>query len=495
MFEKVRRALGTPAADVRELPVQLGPELLKARPEFARVIAALRQRDYNSPGGTSEVYNAVHASAMPTLEKNVALSYWTSLCSGLGEPGADLLFYAHQPEPPLYANELTGDFWAQHPKKADRALHHYQRELALRPEAKDLRQKIVDLHHEKEDFGALAQLQADPVYDAHFTPESRLETAMRQKNWAAVWPPLIEMQKRNFSDRMPVILTSVAGLVWLILAWQMAQVEGVFSFRMWAPLIAIPLGAVSTLPVLFLDVYQSEAWGLKHTGLFFEDCLFFVGGVGLREELCKFLLFLPLVPILLWRGSRLEMIILAGCVGLGFAVEENVSYFRISDPTNAFCRFLTANFFHFAATGLVGLAFCDTVRNFRQQWWKFPVTFVVVAAAHGFYDAFIGVPLYVFMAIGMSCFILLSLAFFREVAGERGPATDQVFPAATLIVGLSILVATIIVCASIEYGLDFAMKALWSSSIPLAVFVYMFFVLFRDGLQEDEEINFTIEPL
>ena len=69
------------------------------------------------------------------------------------------------------------------------------------------------------------------------------------------------------------------------------------------------------------------------------------------------------------------------------------------------------------------------------------------------------------------------------------------FPAATLIVGLSVLVATIIVCASIEYGLDFAMKALWSSSIPLAVFVYMFFVLFRDGLQEDEEINFTVEPL
>jgi len=164
-----------------------------------------------------------------------------------------------------------------------------------------------------------------------------------------------------------------------------------------------------------------------------------------------------------------------------------VSYFRMAEPTNAFGRFLTANFFHFAATGLIGLAFCDTVRNFGKQWWKFPLVFVAVSAAHGFYDAFIGVPHYVFIALGLSCFILLSLGFFRQVAKERGAATDQVFPAATLIVGVSALAATIIVCASMEYGLDFALTSVAASGISLAIFIYMFFVLFRDGLVEEEE--------
>ena len=51
---------------------------------------------------------------------------------------------------------------------------------------------------------------------------------------------------------------------------------------------------------------------------------------------------------LLMRNSRLEMIVVAGCVGLGFAVWENLSYFAQYGSAVAFPRFLTANFFHFA---------------------------------------------------------------------------------------------------------------------------------------------------
>ncbi|MEO6741817.1 MAG: hypothetical protein ABIP20_16350, partial [Chthoniobacteraceae bacterium] len=105
---------------------------------------------------------------------------------------------------------------------------------------------------------------------------------------------------------------------------------------------------------------------------------------------------------------------------------------------------------------------------------------------------FISVQAYLFMALGLSCFILLSLFFFRQVARERGPATDQIFPAATLILGLSALVATIIACASVDYGLKFAIGAVAEGGVSLGVFVYMFFVLFRDGLKEDEVI--TLPP-
>jgi hypothetical protein len=460
-------------------------------PNFDRVLVALEQRPQERTAASVDVTDALQASKLGAAEKSVALAYWGSLCSGLDEANADLLYLAHGVNPAPRANELTGDFHAQHPGKLEKALKYYDRELSLRPQADSVRKKLVALHWEKEDFATLRKLWDDPAYQPHFTAEMKLMTAMRQRDWAAVWAPLVEMQKENFSQKIPVILTGVAGAVWLILAWQMAQPSGLFSFRIWGPVVAIPLGALSTLPVLFLDVYQSEAWGLKHTGFFLEDCWFFVAGVGVREELCKWLLFLPLVPVLLWRGNRLEMVIVAGCVGLGFAVEEHVSYFQMAEPANAFARFLTANFFHFAATGLIGLAFCDTVRNFGTKWWKFPVVFVGVSAAHGLYDAFIGVPHYVFIALGLSCFILLSLGFFREVARERGAATDQIFPAATLIVGLSVLVATIVVCASVKYGLEFALTSVAVSGVTLAIFIYMFFVLFRDGLGDEEE---NVEP-
>jgi RsiW-degrading membrane proteinase PrsW (M82 family) len=340
-------------------------------------------------------------------------------------------------------------------------------------------------------------MQDNPAYQQFFTPEQALQIASKAHNWKATLQPLWNLQKQAFSAKVPILLTSIAGLVWLILAWQMIQTPGLLSFRTWAPVFAIVLGAASTFPVLFLDLYESEMWGLKHTGFFLSDCLFFIAGVGVREEVCKWIAFLPFVPIVLKRGNRLEAIIIAGCVGLGFAIEENVSYFHSSQsPEIAFGRFLTANFFHFAATGLIGVATCDAIVGFRKKWWKLPATLLVVALAHGFYDSFVGAPLKIFVAIGLSCFILLSLAFFREVARERGPATDQLFPGATLIVGLSTLVATVIACAAQQMGVDAALTAVAVSGVSLGLFVYMFFILFRDGLEEDAELpEPKFEPL
>jgi RsiW-degrading membrane proteinase PrsW (M82 family) len=475
--------------------VSLPEELLKPAPQFDRVLTALKGRNTYDSDAIADVTNALKVSRLSPADKSLALAFWDSRASHLGEPGAELLFLAAQAKPMPFANELVGDFYITKQPTLARAIQYYERELTVRQNVETVRQKILTAYYQKKDFASLAKLAKDSAYEKVLTPVISLEIAMHQHDWVAIWPPLLAMQKENFAHRTPVILSCVAGAVWLLLAWQMGQPKGLFSFIIWASLIAIPLGAASTLPVLFLDVYQSEAWGLKHTGLFFQDCLFFIAGVGLREELCKLLFFLPFLPFLLARKNRLEMIIIAGCVGLGFAVEENLSYFRQGDPSSAFARFLTANFFHFAATGIVGLSLCDTLRDLRGKWWKFPAAFVVVATAHGFYDAFISVPAYLFIALGLSCFIMLSLAFFREVARERGAATDQIFPAATLILGLAALIATILYCASREYGFNFALDALWGGALSLTIFVYMFYILFRDGLQEDEPIAAPVSDL
>ena len=76
--------------------------------------------------------------------------------------------------------------------------------------------------------------------------------------------------------------------------------------------------------------------------------------IGLREEALKLLLFVPLIPFLLNRDD-LEILTVAGLVGLGFALEENINYFQASAGLSAVGRFATANFLHIALTAMCGL--------------------------------------------------------------------------------------------------------------------------------------------
>jgi len=486
----------------RDLGIELKPELVSPHPNMERVLAGLRNCDTSTPEAIAEVSNALGGSKLSMSEKQVSYAYWQSLYSHLGEPGADLLFLAYQVKPPRYANELIGDTMIDSGEKASRAVMYYQREIAGHPDAKECCRKMVAYYWSKQQIDELAALEKEPSYAAYFTPEISLRVAMKQRAWSAVWKPLLVLQKESFSSMTPIVLTSIAGGVWLLLAWQMIQAGSVFSFRFWIPLLAIAVGIFSPLPVLFLDVYQSEEWGMKQQGLFFEDAWFFIAGVGLREEVCKLLFFLPFVPVLLWRKSRLEMLVTAACVGLGFAILENVNYFRIGTPATAFARFLTANFLHFAATGLLGAALCDLISSPRKHYKRFLLTFIGVVIAHGGYDTFASAPYSpgwsskVFNGLTAACFILLALAFFRQIAKERGPATDQFFPGATLVFGLSILTAAITICSSMEYGFALALGMLFVALIQVGVFGYMFFILLRDGLQEDEpEMKPEFEPL
>src|SRR5205823_5797400 len=74
-------------------------------------------------------------------------------------------------------------------------------------------------------------------------------------------------------------------------------------------------------------------------------------------------LFLPLVPALLRRGSRIEAMTCGALVGLGFAAEENIGYFHRFGAQATLPRFLTANFFHMSLTAVVALSVFDTLRG------------------------------------------------------------------------------------------------------------------------------------
>jgi protease PrsW len=272
-------------------------------------------------------------------------------------------------------------------------------------------------------------------------------------------------------------------VIWMIIALQAIQPTGWISFRTTVPWLAVFLGMASTYPTLFAVFWEEEAWGLRHSGDILGDFIYFMGGVGPREEILKLAFFLPLLPLLWKRQSRLETLIIGACVGLGFAVQENLQYFQMAGPANAFGRFLTANFFHMAATGVLCLALCDALRDPLRKGLVFLGTLAAVMMAHGAYDAFVAIPeLHYLKFVSIISFIILSRFFFDRLRRLRDCVTDHFSIAATLAIGLAALVGVIFVCASVQMGFVPACASLGYSSLGLLVFFVMFYRQLGEGM-------------
>ena len=401
-----------------------------------------------------------------------------------GEPAADLLYYAFYARPLARANELVGDLLAasKHPEGAEAS---YEREIKF-SRSETARAKLVALLLTQNKFDAAQKLAGDAAFAKNFPPQQKLALSAKLHRWGEMWLSIAALEKSLWQP-MPLMLAFVAGLAWLGVAVQAIQPLRAPGFRFTAPLLAVLAGALSTIPTLFLVEWQKEIMGLRQIGDFVGDLPFYFAGVGPREELIKLLFFMPFTPVLLSRRSRLEMLIVAGCTGLGFAIAENLLYFTQAGASAAFGRFLTANFFHFAATGLLGLAFCDLLQEPLKKAAAFLGTLCAVVLAHGVYDAFIGVvEPRIFGMASMISFMLLSLTFFRKLRTLRDGSTDQLALSATFVLGISALAAAMLVAASREIGFATALACLAVTGFGLVMIFFMFYWQLGDGMSEPD---------
>jgi len=210
---------------------------------------------------------------------------------------------------------------------------------------------------------------------------------------------------------------------------------------------------------------------------------YFIGGVGLREELCKLLLFVPFVPILLKRDNELEAMLVASFVGLGFAIEENGNYYMMSEAASAPGRFLTANFFHIALTGMNGLYLyraCRWGRNWINQFlFIFPLTIVV----HGAYDALLELPEVEgggFWA--MVVYVAFCQYYFKSFHPLRTDGRRTVSLTGSLIFGVSLLGATVIAFQIATLGPRAGATLIFSELLGSVVLLFLFFREIREPL-------------
>jgi RsiW-degrading membrane proteinase PrsW (M82 family) len=205
--------------------------------------------------------------------------------------------------------------------------------------------------------------------------------------------------------------------------------------------------------------------------------------VGLREELCKLLLFLPLLPILIRRGNELEAVIVACFVGLGFAIEENVNYFMNSDATDVTGRFLSANFFHIALTGMNGLALFRAVMRERGGLNDFLYVFPLTVLAHGIYDGLIdlhGTDLSGYLH--MTVYVVFSMFFFNRVSRLRSNTRMTIGLTGAFVFAVSLVIGTVVVYQMSNLGAHAAVSVVVPEILGSAAVVFMFFREFNEQL-------------
>lgn len=292
--------------------------------------------------------------------------------------------------------------------------------------------------------------------------------------WGQLWWGLPKRLYR-YDHFGAVGLAAFTGSCWLIFLWHAMQTPKLGSRAFWAMLLALPLGVLSIWPTVFFDYWLEQRWNLTASPNLIPGLRYFVLSVGAREELAKLACVLPLMPILLSMRSELTAMIVSSCVGLGFAMEENVNYFASTSGTSTVGRFLMANPFHITLTGLGGLMLYRVFRN-PQGWAPHALGILgMLIIAHGLYDAFIVLPaLAEYSLFGTIAFALVVYQFFRELRDLRTKKGDTVSLSANFLCGLSLMLAVTFVYLSATAGLSTAFDSLVNDVLGLAVMVYLF---------------------
>lgn len=424
-----------------------------------------------APGSADEAAVAAVALA-DDLPPDVATlaGWWSRVTRGEATPEdrapVVALADAHPPAP--WANHLLGRE-AQLSDRDDEAAERFALEASSFDDRRPDADGACAVWIGADDFDRLARALADPRFARQVSAEVQMNDAIRRRDGWAIARWFFPAQYGGATPGI-LVLALISGLVWFTLCAQMGLVDERRRFRIPLYLSAFVLGVASTYVTLALGLVE-HAFGFEEKGQPLADAIYFVVGVGLREELSKVLMLLPLIPIVLRWGRRREALACGALVGLGFAAEENIGYFHMGLST-ALARFLTANFLHVSTTGIAAVAIDDHVRGREASEGDLSRALMTVVAAHGLYDFFLSSGSVAGGSfLSMVVFVLLARRFvgaLRDLPGREKPLLRS------FCVGLAIVAGATFVYASALVGPVPAALALAEGALGLAIVALVF---------------------
>jgi RsiW-degrading membrane proteinase PrsW (M82 family) len=385
-------------------------------------------------------------AAVSDSRVNAIESYFYALRTHSGEADSSAVLPLADVNPPVpYANFVIAE-GALAKKDRHAAAIRYEREGYSSSEIRrSCQRRALGTWIAGDDWDAVRKRVNDPRWAAAVDASLRADLAVHDRDVFGVllwtWPA-----SYVGITVWPVVLALIAGALWFWIAARLGRIHDAVSGRVLLYAGSVVLGVLSIYPTLLTVTIEDEL-GFREVGQFVPDLIYNVFGIGLREEAWKALLFLPLLPALLRRGSRIEAMTCGALVGLGFAGEENIGYFEHGGGA-ALSRFLTANFLHMSLTALVALSMFDTARKRVTSRDAFKTVFPLAVAIHGAYDFCLGsndLPLSSLFSIIL--LIVIARRFLRQllIASSRDDERDvlNLFVAAmAAIAGVAYIYAT-----------------------------------------------------
>lgn len=336
-----------------------------------------------------------------------------------------------------------------------------------------------------EEFSKVKALLENDAYKKVCGPDCLYGFYREQKNYLRMVPELMKSEFSNYRlEALVVALLTGAG--WLFFVITLGGIRNWKLSGSYLTVIALVMGILSSYVTLTVAVIQDHTWGFDGSGI--EDplrlAMYYLVGVGAREELIKLLFFAPLAFFLsgknLQNGVRerevnmSKVLTLSSLVGLGFAMDENINYYMQFAGTIVIDRFITANFFHMALTGYAGYYFVRALQNGSEEWTDFILRLLMVIALHGLYDFLLSTENGYFFS--MMIFVYISREYFRLF-----PETNLTADASKIslpfifISALAVSVGMGYFLAAHYLGLVPAIKTTIAAMLGAAVILFMFF--------------------
>ena len=346
---------------------------------------------------------------------------------------------AQQQSPPALANELYASLLLREKDEAG-AMAAFMLEGTQFKEAKQAREKACTLALKLKDNTTL-KVMVQSGWPAELPGYLEHRIGAQIRDLAMEWRGLL----RDRVDTLryhELALALLSALLWYFILVQHIPAN---HWRWLYPVLPLLAGIASIWPTISLVIWQKNFMGITDDVPFPYDVWHLIIGVGLREEVCKLALAALFMPWLVWKRLPGIALMTGAFVGLGFALEENLSYYEKAEAGGgiALVRFLTANFMHVAMTGLTTHALYDMLRSRFHRAEQFLITFFSMVVAHAVYDYDFDLPGMQEFAGYVPIIILGFMAwrFWDQVEIEMPHSRQLISPSAVFLLGTALIIS------------------------------------------------------
>ena len=383
--------------------------------------------------------------------------------------------HARMAPPVRFASEFLGDI-AYSSNKFDESITHYQAE-ATHFDSLHARERLNHIYLLTSNIDNLRSIEAEPDYAEVTTRSQRIKIAILLEKWASLFAEVIayEIYTTTGSE---FLLSGFAASIWFLIVIQIGHYS---SRRLLLYLSGIIAGIASATLTLYVVILQENFGGMKQGGDWSEELLYFIVGVGLREELIKLALFAPLILFLRKGRDNVGAFLIASCVGLGFALQENMSYYAEHGDTAAVGRFISANFLHLAWTGILGHSLFRMVVSPKRHWEEFFATLIAVVVVHGLYDSLLSTPEfsdYSFLSFVIIFFV--AQRYFQRAGMLRDAQPHAVAPLAVFLLGTTLLIGVVLNYVAWQVGLYDSLRIVGSATLSVCLLAFVFINEFKE---------------